>query len=115
MEQTIVDLARLMGNVDRDREEKRNLFGDLSQGRPNPRPIPEFDEIPFYDGRFSKKRFIKWLVELEPYFYFNKVTYYKHVGLVHKFSCGVKEWWFEFIDFRTCIGMPLISSWQILR
>jgi len=26
-----------------------------------------------------------------------------------------REWWFEFLDFRACIDMPLISSWQDLR
>ena len=91
LEQTMVYLAQLMGNVDMDREEKRNLSGDLYRGRPNPRPIPEFDEIPFYDGRFLKKRFIKWLAELESYFYFNKVTCHKKVGLVHNFLVVLKN------------------------
>ena len=34
---------------------------------------------------------------------------------MHEFFCGATEWWFEFLDFRTCIGVPLISSWQDLR
>jgi len=37
MEQTIIDLAHLMGNAKSDSEE--DLHGDLSQGRQNPRSI----------------------------------------------------------------------------
>jgi hypothetical protein len=58
MEQTIMDLAHLMGNAKSDREEK-NLHGDLSQGRQNPRSISQFDEISFYNRRFLKKNFFK--------------------------------------------------------
>ena len=72
--------------------------------------------IAFYDGRFSKKKIIKWLAELEAYFYFNKIPYHKKVELViHKLSCGVRKWWFELLDFRTRISIPLISSWQDLK
>ena len=67
-EQTIIDLARLMGNTNRDHEKKRNLLGNLPQYRPNPKHISEFNEIPFYDGRFLKKRFIKRLTKLKAYF-----------------------------------------------
>jgi len=52
-------IIRMMGGTNRDHEkEERNLPRDLPQGRPNSEPIPELYEIPFYDGRFSKKRFI---------------------------------------------------------
>jgi hypothetical protein len=48
--------------------------------------------IAFYDGRFSKKKIIKWLAELEAYFYFNKIPYHKKVEFViHKLSCGVRK------------------------
>jgi hypothetical protein len=51
------------------------------------------------------------LAKLEAYFYFIKVPYHQKVGLVvRKLSCGAREWWFEFVDFRARIGMPLISS-----
>jgi hypothetical protein len=51
------------------------------------------------------------LAKLEAYFYFIKVPYHQKVGLVvHKLSYGAREWWFEFVDFRARIGMPLISS-----
>jgi hypothetical protein len=60
-----------------------------------------------------KKKSIKWL---EAYFYFIKVPHHQKVGLVvHKLSCGAREWWFEFVDFRPRIGMHLISSCQDLR
>ena len=49
-----------------DSEEERNL-------------LPEFDKISFYDRGVSKKIFIKWLTELEAYFYFSKVSYNKKV------------------------------------
>jgi hypothetical protein len=58
MEQTIMDLAHLMGNAKSDREEK-NLHGYLSQGRQNPRSISQFDEISFYNRRFLNKIFFK--------------------------------------------------------
>jgi hypothetical protein len=64
-----------MGNGNRDCEEERTLLGDLPRGWPKPISILEYDKIPFYDGRFSNKRFIKWLAKLEAYFYFNKVPY----------------------------------------
>lgn len=93
LEQIIEDLALLMGNANKDCEEKRNLPEDLCRGKPNPRSILEFDEILFYDGRFSKKRFIKWLAKLETYFYFNKVPCHQKVRLVvNKLSYGVEEW-----------------------
>jgi len=66
---------------------ERNLLGDLTRGRSNLGSIFEFDEISFYDGRFSKKRFIKWLVELETNFNFNKVHYHKN----NLFSCDARE------------------------
>jgi hypothetical protein len=116
LEQIIEDLALLMGNANKDCEEKRNLPEDLCRGKPNPRSILEFDEILFYDGRFSKKRFIKWLVKLEAYFYFNKAYFHQKVGLiVHKLYYNARKLWFEFLHFKTRIGMPLISSWQDLR
>lgn len=65
LEQVITDLAQLKGSANRDCEEKGNLPGDLPQDRPNPSHIPEFDEIPFYNGRFLKKRVINWLTKLE--------------------------------------------------
>lgn len=40
LEQSIVYLARLMGNTNKDRKE-RNLLGDLPRGWPNPKPIRE--------------------------------------------------------------------------
>jgi len=76
-----------MGNTNMDRKEERNLLGDLTQGRPNLRFISEFDEISFYNGRFSKKRFIKWLVELETNFNFNNVPHHKN----NQFSCDARE------------------------
>jgi hypothetical protein len=90
-----------MGNANRACEEESNLLGDLPRGRPKPRPASEFDEIPFNNWRFSKKRFIKWLTKLEAYFYFNKVPYQLKVGfIVYKLSCGAREWWFESLDFK---------------
>jgi hypothetical protein len=56
MEQTIIDLAHLMGNAKSDREEK-NLHGDLSQDRQNPRSISQFDEISFYMKIFEENFF----------------------------------------------------------
>ena len=41
MEQIIVDLAWLMGNTNRDHEEKKILPGDLPWDKLNPRPIFE--------------------------------------------------------------------------
>jgi len=32
-----------------------------------------------------------------------------------KLFYGVRELWFEFLDFRTCIDTSLIQSWQDLR
>jgi hypothetical protein len=59
-EQIITDVAWLMDNINRDREEKRNLFQDLSRVESvNPWCIFEFDKILLYDGRFLKKKFIK--------------------------------------------------------
>lgn len=58
-EQTIIDLARLMDNTNRDHEKERNLLGNLLQGGPNPKHISKFNEISLCDGRFLKKRFIK--------------------------------------------------------
>jgi hypothetical protein len=40
------------------------------------RHVPKFDEIPFFDENFSKWRYINCLLELEAYFYFNKILYY---------------------------------------
>jgi len=79
--------------VQQDHEKKRNLPKELCRGKPNLKPIPKFDEIPFYDENFSNKRFINWLTELEAYYYFNKISYYKKVELVaHKLSYDVREW-----------------------
>jgi len=69
-----MDLAHLKGSAKSDREEK-GLHGDLSQGRQNPKSISQFDEFLFYNRRFFKKKFIKWLIKLKVYFYFNKVSY----------------------------------------
>jgi len=93
LEQTITDLTQLMGDANMNHKEERNLLGDLPRGRLNLVPIIEFDEIPFYDGRFLKKKYIIWLIELKVYFYFNKIPYYKKEGLVkHKLSYyGVRE------------------------
>ena len=63
--QIIVDLAQLKGSANTDCEEKGNLPEDVPRDRPNPSPIPEFDEILIYDVRFSKKRVINWLTKLE--------------------------------------------------
>jgi len=55
------------------------------------RCVPGFNDIPLLDENFSKWRFINWLLDLESYFYFNKISYYKKVGLVtHKLSYGAK-------------------------
>lgn len=40
------------------------------------RHVPKFDEIPFFNENFSKWRYINCLLELEAYFYFNKILYY---------------------------------------
>jgi hypothetical protein len=56
LEQTIADLALLMVNRNMDSEKKRSFPGDLPRDRPNPKPIPEFDEISLYDERFLKKK-----------------------------------------------------------
>ena len=56
LEQTITDLAQLMGKANRDSEEEWNLTTDLPQDKPNPQI---YNEISFYDGRFLKKRFNK--------------------------------------------------------
>jgi hypothetical protein len=70
--------TRLFGaNTNKNGKEEKNLLGDLPWSRSKPRPIPEFDEISFYDERFSKKRFIKLLKKLKVYFYFNEVSYHK--------------------------------------
>jgi len=107
----ITDLARLMDNTNKNCEEEKNLLGDLPWDKLKTRPIPEFDEISFYDERFSKKKFIKWLTKLKTYFYFNKVSYHEKIGLIiHKLSCGAREWWFESLNFRTGIDVLLISS-----
>jgi hypothetical protein len=45
-----------MVNRNMDREKKRSFPGDLPRDRPNPKPIPEFDEISLYDERFLKKK-----------------------------------------------------------
>jgi hypothetical protein len=124
-----------MGNGNRDCEEERTLLGDLPRGWPKPISILEYDKIPFYDGRFSNKRFIKWLAKLEAYFI--STRFFIKVGLVTcklfygvrelwfefldfrtcicKLFYGVRELWFEFLDFRTCIDTSLIQSWQDLR
>jgi hypothetical protein len=47
-----------MGNANKDREEKRNLSRDLPQCCLNPRPIPEFDVIPFYYEKLFKILFL---------------------------------------------------------
>lgn len=74
-----------------------DLLRDLPQGKLNPRLVLEFDEISLYNGRFSKKRFIKQLKKLEAYFYFNKIPSHQKVGLVtHKIYYSAREWWFEF-------------------
>jgi hypothetical protein len=53
---------------------------------------------------------------LKTYFYFNKVPYHKKIRLViYKLSCGGRELCFEFLNFRTRIGILLISSWQDLK
>jgi hypothetical protein len=44
--------------VQQDREKKRNSPKELCRGKPNLKPIPKFDEVPFYDEKFSNKRFI---------------------------------------------------------
>jgi len=82
-------IIRMMGGTKRDHEkEERNLPRDLPQGRPNFEPIPELYEIPFYDGRFKKKNLLTE-IELEAYFYFNKVPYHQKIRLVaHKLSYG---------------------------
>jgi hypothetical protein len=54
-----------MGDANMNHKEERNLLGDLPRGRLNLVPIIEFDEIPFYDGRFLKKKYIIWLIELK--------------------------------------------------
>ena len=41
LEQTISDLTRIMGNINRDRKEERNFLGDMPRDRLNPKPIPE--------------------------------------------------------------------------
>jgi hypothetical protein len=93
VEKTITNLAQLMGFTNKDREEDRNLPKNLPGDRPNHIPILEFNEITFYDRRFSKKGFIKWLTELKVYFYFNKVPYHQKVGHVaHKLYYGAREW-----------------------
>jgi len=76
LEQTITDLAQLMGFANKDREEERNLPRNLPPNRPNPIPILEFNDITFYDRRFFKKISITLLTELEVYFYFKKVPYH---------------------------------------
>jgi hypothetical protein len=76
LKQTITDLVWIIGNANKDHEEERNLHGDLPWDRSNPLPIPKYDDILFYEGRFSKQKFIKWLIELEAYFYFKKVPYH---------------------------------------
>jgi hypothetical protein len=48
-----------MGNTNKDHQEEMDLLRDLPQGKLNPRLVLEFDEISLYNGRFSKKRFIK--------------------------------------------------------
>lgn len=40
-----------MDNANRNHEE-RYLTGDLPQNRPSAKPIPEFNEISFYEVRF---------------------------------------------------------------
>jgi len=101
-----------MGKANNNHEKVSNLLGHLPWGRQNPRSIPKLDKIPFYDGRFSKKRFFKWLA----YFYFNKVPCHQKVRLVvNKLSYGAEEWWFEYLNFSAHIGMPLILSWQGLK
>jgi hypothetical protein len=53
---------------------------------------------------------------LKAYFYFNKIPYHQKIKLViRKLSYGAREWWFEFLDFRTRISIPLILSWQDLK
>jgi hypothetical protein len=105
-----------MGKANNNREKVRNLLRHLPWGRQNPRSIPKLDKILFYDGRFSKKRFIKWLAKLETYFYFNKVPCHQKVRLVvNKLSYGAEEWWFKYLNFSAHIGMPLILSWQGLK
>jgi hypothetical protein len=76
LEQTITDLAQLMGFANKDREEERNLPRNLPPDRPNPIPILEIEGITFYDRRFLKKISITLLTELEVYFYFKKVPYH---------------------------------------
>jgi len=92
-------------------KKKRNLPRDLPQGRPNSEPIPELYEISFYDGRFSKKRFINWDRV-------GSLLLFQQGSLSSKDkTCRTQTflWWFEFLDFRTRIGMLLIPSWQDLR
>lgn len=83
LKQTIADLAQLMRGANRDHEEVRKLPVDLPQSTHNPKPIPEFDQIPLKDEKFSKKIFINWLTKVKAYFYFNKIICYKKYGLLY--------------------------------
>jgi len=109
-----------MGNGNRDREEERTLLGDLPRGWPKPRSILEYDEIPF-DLFLNMMRFHFMMEDLLSDWQNWKLTFIStrfliKVGLVTcKLFYGVRELWFEFLDFRTCIDMSLIHSWQDLR
>jgi hypothetical protein len=79
----------MMGGTNRDHEkEERNLPRDLPQGRPNSEPFLNFMRFHSMMGDFQKKDLLIE-IELEAYFYFNKVPYHQKIRLVaHKLSYG---------------------------
>lgn len=91
----------------------RRSTKDLIHSYPICRRVSYYDDIPFFDKKFSKTRFIILLSNLNAYFYLNRVPCYQKVRFaIHKLTCGAKKWWVEVLESRAHIVKCLILSWQ---
>lgn len=79
------------------------------------RHVSKFEEICFFDGNFSKKEFIKWLLDSKAYFIL-KVPFYQKIEFVmQRVTYSDDNWWFEVLEYRARTNKPLLLLWQTTK
>ena len=113
-------LVRLGLNANRKQRVDKNRTGDVAQvpfvNRIIRRCVPNFNDIPCFDGMSYKEDFIDWILNFEDYFTYAKIPEdFKALLVSRKLVRDAADWWNNIEYFRMRRGKSKIFSWPRMK